>query len=51
MPNSTADEEIARRDAVAAIAANDALKPVGALVQLAWGHVRNLEGYPELQDI
>ena len=41
----------ARRDAVAAVSANDARIPVYALMQLAWGHVKTLEGYPELQDI
>ena len=41
----------ARRDALAAITANDERVPVYALMQLAWGHVKALDGYPELQDI
>ena len=51
MKNGTAAEKTARREALDAIVSNDARAPVGALVQLAWGHVRNLEGYPELQDV
>ena len=39
----------ARATAEAAIAANDDRAPVPALQQLAWGHVKALEGYPELQ--
>ena len=41
----------ARATAEAAIVANDDRAPVPALQQLAWGHVKALEGYPELQDI
>ena len=41
----------ARRDALAAIEADDKRAPVPALLQLAWGHTKSLEGYPELQDI
>ena len=41
----------ARATAEAAIAANDDRAPVPALQQLAWGHVKALEGYPELQDV
>ena len=51
MPRVTPAEVTARADALAAVAANDALAPVYALMQLAWGHVKALEGYPELQDI
>ena len=31
--------------------ADDDRAPVYALMQLAWGHVKTLEGYPELQDV
>ena len=41
----------ARATAEAAIAANDERAPVPALQQLAWGYVKALEGYPELQDV
>ena len=51
LPKATAGERAVRDVALAAVAANDALKPIGALMQLAWGHVKTLEGYPELQDI
>ena len=41
----------ARRAAVKDIVANDLKAPVYPLMQLAWGHVKVLEGYPELQDV
>ena len=41
----------ARATAEAAIAAIDDRAPVTDLQQLAWGHVKALEGYPELQDV
>ena len=35
----------------AAIEKDDKRAPIPALMQLAWGQVKTLEGYPELQDI
>ena len=40
-----------KRKALADLAADDKREPIPALLQLAWGHVKALEGYPELQDI
>ena len=51
LPNVSTAEQTARRDALLAVSANDMLSPVGSLMQLAWGHVKTLEGYPELQDV
>ena len=41
----------ARRSALAAIAEDDERRPLSPLLQLAWGHVKALEGYPECQDV
>ena len=41
----------AKRNALAALAKDDKQAPVPALMQLAWGHIKALEGYPELQDV
>ena len=41
----------ARKALTADIKADDARAPIPALMQLAWGQVKCLEGYPELQDI
>ena len=41
----------AKSAAIAEITADDQRAPIPALMQLAWGHLKGLEGYPELQDI
>ena len=41
----------ARSEALAELEDDDLRTPIPPLMQLAWGHVRALEGYPELQDI
>ena len=41
----------AKRDALQAIVDDDLRAPLPALMQLVWGHVKTLEGYPELQDV
>ena len=41
----------AKRDALVAIDADDKRAPIPALMQLAWGHFKALEGFPDLQHV
>ena len=41
----------AKRSSLDAIAEDDKRRPLPTLQQLAWGHIKGVEGYSELQDI
>ena len=41
----------AKRDALVAIDVDDKRAPIPALMQLAWGHFKALEGFPDLQHV